>query len=103
MKYLYGLLTILMLSGLCTKAQEVSVNTMTVYTAQLAPVTQDITTNTDTSYLYFGPASYSYNMHFAINYNWVSGTAGGSVILQGSDDAVTWDSVKNVVSGIGIS
>ena len=80
---------------------------MTPYKADFTKKTNgyDTTTNTDTSYLVAGVGL---NL---LGYQWqadvintkVSGTVGGSVILQGSNDLTTWWTVKNyssVITGV---
>jgi hypothetical protein len=78
---------------------------MSGYTAALAAKSLDTASNTDTTYLYFTANGAAYNMHFKVTYTRISGTAGGTMQLQGSDDnfASQADTLSNVVAGINTS
>lgn len=70
---------------------------LTPYTAAFAKkTTPDTTVNTDTTYLVCATTSVqNYPIQVDITNTKVSGTVGGSVIMQGSNNLTTWWTLKN--------
>jgi hypothetical protein len=98
----------LVLCTLFAEAQngEILKQNMKVANATGAVITtqNDTLANTDTGYVVFECKSAGYDAHLYVTYTRITGTATGQWLLQGSDDDfVTWDTVKNVVTGIGTS
>jgi hypothetical protein len=69
------------------------------YTAALAAKSLDTASNTDTTYLYFTAVSAGYNIHCKAVYTRISGTAGGTLLFQGSDDNSNWFTLANNLEG----
>ena len=60
-----------------------------------AKSTPDTTVNTDTTYLYWDMKDQIGDLYFDIITTKLTGTAGGTIILQGSYDGTTWINVIN--------
>jgi len=74
------------------------------YNAAYSKVTLDTLTNTDTSYLVANGVSSFADLTFQFTNTKVSGTPGGTIILQGNVDGTNWYTLKNdATQTVGIS
>ena len=97
-----AIIVILAVLGINANAQngEWASQAMSGYTAALAAKSLDTASNTDTTYLYFTANGAAYNMHFKAVYTRISGTAGGTLLFQASDDNSNWFTLANNVEGM---
>lgn len=99
MKNLLILIAVLIGVNTCYAQTKQTSITMGAMTAAGVNKARDTTANVDTTYLTF-KSSGVYNYHFKATVTKISGTVGGSAILQGSPDNSRWYTLNNAVSGI---
>ncbi len=64
----------------------------------------DTLTDADSSYLYWNGLSAAYDVFAEVVYTRTSGTAGGTILLQGSNDGgITWFTLSSVAAGTILS
>ena len=95
MKKIITLLSLIVLTTIIAQAQSFKPLTLTAQKADLTACTKDTTVNTDTSYLVTGLITSYSDLEFNIVNTKLTGTSGGTIIVQGSPDNSNWYTMVN--------